>query len=41
MKTILKNIVVRFRLTASCVALSALIGACAITPIAGSLNVTI
>src|SRR5437879_4838649 len=41
MKTILKNIVVRFRLTASCVALSALIGACASTPIAGSRNVTI
>ena len=41
MKTILKNTVVRFRLSASCVALSALIGACASTPIAGSRNVTI
>src|SRR5947199_10238606 len=41
MKTILKNIVVRFRMTASCVALSALIGACAITPTTGSRSVTI
>src|SRR5437868_6501443 len=41
MKTILKNTAVRFRLAASCVALSALIGACASTPTAGSRNVTI
>jgi acyl-homoserine-lactone acylase len=41
MKTILKNTVVRFCLTASCVALSALIGACAITPTAGSRTVTV
>ena len=41
MKTILKNTVVRFRLSASCVALSALIGACATTPTGGSRNVTI
>ena len=41
MKKILKNTVARFRLTASCVALSALIGACASTPTAGSRNVTI
>ena len=41
MKTILKNTVARFRLAASCVALSALIGACASTPTAGSRNVTI
>ena len=41
MKAILKNTVVRCRLTASCVALTALIGACANTPPAGSRNVTI
>jgi acyl-homoserine-lactone acylase len=41
MKTILKNTVVRFGLTATCVALSALIGACTSAPIAGSRNVTI
>src|SRR5205814_7047989 len=41
MNTILKNTVVRFRLTASCLALSALIGACASTPTGGSRNVTI
>src|SRR5436305_3014134 len=41
MKKILKDTVVRFRLTASCVALGALIGACASTPTGGSRNVTI
>jgi len=41
MKTILKNTVVRFRVTASCVALTVLIGACASTPTAGSRSVTI
>ena len=41
MKTILKNTVVRFRLAASWIALSALIGACAITPTTGSRSVTI
>ena len=41
MKTILRNTFVCFRLTASCVALSALIGACASTPTAGSRSVTI
>ena len=41
MKTILNTTVVRSPLIASCVALSALIGACASTPIAGSRNVTI
>jgi len=41
MKTMLTNTVARFRLTASCVALSALIGGCASTPSAGSRNVTI
>ena len=41
MKSILKNTLVRYPLTATCVALSALIGACASTPTAGSRNVTI
>jgi acyl-homoserine-lactone acylase len=40
MKTIPKN-TVRLLVTANCVALSALMGACAITPTAGSRNVTI
>jgi len=40
-KTILKNTVVRFCLTASCAALSALIGACANAPTVGSRTVTI
>lgn len=41
MKAILKNTVVRLLPIASCVALSALIGACASTPTAGSRSVTI
>ena len=41
MKSILKNALVCYNLTATCVALSALIGACASTPSAGSRNVTI
>jgi acyl-homoserine-lactone acylase len=40
MKAIPKN-TVRFSMTATCVALSALMGACAITPTAGSRSVTI
>ena len=41
MKSILKNTLVRYPLTATCVALSALIGACASTPSADSRNGTI
>jgi acyl-homoserine-lactone acylase len=41
MKSLVKNAFVLFPLTAACVALSALIGACASAPSAGSRNVTI
>ena len=41
MKSLLKNAFVLFPLTATCVVLSALIGACASAPSAGSRNVTI